>query len=34
MGDILGGLYRAQLNEEVKTLNDALRFVKARLGEG
>jgi poly(A) polymerase len=33
MGEILGGLYRAQLNEEVKTLNDALRFVKARLGK-
>ncbi|MDO8629125.1 MAG: CCA tRNA nucleotidyltransferase [Phycisphaerales bacterium] len=33
MGEVLGGLYRAQLNEEVKTLNDALRFVKARLGE-
>jgi poly(A) polymerase len=33
MGDVLRGLYRAQLNEEVKTLNDALRFVKARLGE-
>jgi poly(A) polymerase len=33
MGDVLGRLYRAQLNEEVKTLDDALRFVKARLGE-
>ena len=33
MGDVLRGLYRAQLNEEVKTLNDAMCFVKARLGE-
>lgn len=33
MGDVLGGLYRAQLNEEVKTRDEALRFVKARLGE-
>jgi len=31
MGEVLRGLYRAQLNDEVKTRDDALRFVKERL---